>query len=424
MKILITNIVALNGGDGAILFGMIKILKQTFGEDCDISVYSSQPEATKSLYPETTFRETIGLAAVRTPFSSIRYLGRIFRNLQQFRYKIAAWGLANHINWLTWLLPLRQRLYLKEYAEADMIVSSGGTYLKEEYGITSQVCDYQLTLILKRPLVFFTQSLGPFRSVGNRKVMRSIFNRSSLILVRDNQSLENIKNLGTKEIDMYQCADAAFALAEASPIYNRYYISPVRNKPLRIAISVRKWKHFSIYSNEEGWKRYRHAIAKAVTKLVQQGFEVTFMSTCQGISVYDDDANEAQTIISLLEANIASQIILIKDFIRHDELIRRLKEYDMCIATRMHMCILSLISGVPVLPISYEFKTKELFKALSLSEWVTDIECINPSEFCETIKQFIESMVPLNASIKKRVRQMHDSAISAGNLIKQTVERT
>lgn len=36
----------------------------------------------------------------------------------------------------------------------------------------------------------------------------------------------------------------------------------------------------------------------------------------------------------------------------------------------MHMAILALTSGTPVFPITYEFKTQELFNRLGLGEWV------------------------------------------------------
>lgn len=61
----------------------------------------------------------------------------------------------------------------------------------------------------------------------------------------------------------------------------------------------------------------------------------------------------------------------------------RLQDFDLCIGTRMHMCILSLISGTPVLPIAYEFKTQELFGEIGLKEWVTDIEVIEPDAFAK-----------------------------------------
>ena len=44
------------------------------------------------------------------------------------------------------------------------------------------------------------------------------------------------------------------------------------------------------------------------------------------------------------------------------------KGFDFVVATRMHMMILSLCVGTPVLPIAYEFKTKELAARLGIAD--------------------------------------------------------
>lgn len=61
------------------------------------------------MFPEIEFRETLGLAAVRAPFAHIRYLGRIFRTLQQARYKFVAWCMAKGLPKFNILVPSQQR---------------------------------------------------------------------------------------------------------------------------------------------------------------------------------------------------------------------------------------------------------------------------------------------------------------------------
>jgi colanic acid/amylovoran biosynthesis protein len=421
-SILITNIVVLNGGDGAILFGMIKILRAAFGADCKIFVYASRPDVASRMFPEIEFRETLGLAATRAPFAHIRYLGRIFRILQQARYMTVAWCLGNGFRYLMFLLPRQQRKFLQEYGEADFLASSGGTYLKEEYGVLIQACDYKLTLFLKKPLIFFTQSLGPFVRPATRRVMKSVFNRSSCILLRDEQSRRNIQDLGVTDVPVHLVADAAFALADPAVI--EFAKQPRRdiNHKHNIAVSVRHWPHFGTCSSDEGMARYRLSIAETVRKLVLQGAEITFLSTCQGIPEYDDDSVEAEMIIQLMDKDIASKIKNERKFIRFDELMVRLRDFDLCIGTRMHMCILSLISGTPVLPIAYEFKTYELFDQLGLKEWVTDIEYITPDGFAKRIKAFQNIIPSIRKELFSKVLGMHYSALEAGARIKSALE--
>ena len=163
MHILITNIVVLNGGDGAILFGMLKALRRAFGEDCEFVVFASEPAVASRMYPEIQFRKTLGLAATRAP--ARRYIGRLVRTFRSALYLTAAWCWGRHLRFVSRLLLSKEAAQdMETYANADLVVSSGGTYLKEEYGMVSQICDYRITMLLQRPLAFFTQTLGPFTS--------------------------------------------------------------------------------------------------------------------------------------------------------------------------------------------------------------------------------------------------------------------
>ncbi len=421
-KILITNIVVLNGGDGAILFGMLKILRLAFGEDAEVFVYASRPDVAKRMFPEIEFRETLGLAATRTPFQQVRYLGRICRVVQQSRYLLAAWGFARGLRFLALLLPRQQRLYLREYAQADLVVSSGGTYLKEEYGIVSQTTDYRITLALGRPLVFFTQSLGPFTRPGNRRAMRSIIDRASCVLLRDERSRANLADLGANDTPVHLAADAAFALADPATLAAAAHASANGRQRLRVCVSVRYWPHFSSCDSSEGMSRYRRSMAAAVGWLVQRGYEVTFLSTCQGNPEYADDAAEAEEVLRLLDDDTASAVRLVRRFVRYDQLAACLKDFDFCIGTRMHMGILSLISGTPVLPVAYEFKTEELFKELGLGEWVTHIETILPEGFTDRVRAFVNAVPGLRAELPRHILALHGKAVESGRLVRKALE--
>ena len=59
MKILITNTVSLNGGDSAILEGILRLLRMNFGQDTEFIIYDNQPEIARKYYPDLKFRKLI-----------------------------------------------------------------------------------------------------------------------------------------------------------------------------------------------------------------------------------------------------------------------------------------------------------------------------------------------------------------------------
>ena len=210
MKILVTNTVILNGGDAAILLSIINLLKGEFGQDTELIIYDSQPEIAKRYYPNLNLRKLIYQKLTDTP--SMEYLGDsligrslrfLFKKILQFflsinplRFYFSIWCWQHKFDWITKLLLNNQELEdIHNYSSANLIVSTGGTYLVENYSLDSRIFDYQISLLMQKPLVFYTQSLGPFSSKKNKYHLPEIFNRSLLILLRDEASLKHLEDI-------------------------------------------------------------------------------------------------------------------------------------------------------------------------------------------------------------------------------------
>ena len=201
MKIVITNIVALNGGDAAILLGMIKAFQRTFGENIEIIAFPQ-----------------------------------------------------NHAD------------DIRHYLSADMVISTGGTYLIEPYGLYTQYIDYLITHNLRKPLIFYTQSMGPFVKQTSINRMKRVLSKSKMILFRDKKSLQHIINLNRPA--MYVVPDAAFALGNPKILIQRN--NDNFKKHMKVAISVREWQSFQSKSPEIVMQAYRESIAAAVIHLIKQ----------------------------------------------------------------------------------------------------------------------------------------------------------
>ena len=425
MKILITNTVALNTGDAAILLGVIEILRATFGKETQFIIYDNNPDVASQYYPQLIFRKLLHLNITQVP--PIKYLGRILKIVKLSIFYFAAWCWKNNLRFISkFLLNKEELLDLSEYSSADLIVSTGGTYLVENYSLETRIFDYRISLFLEKSLVLFTQSLGPFSIPKNRKALKNIFEKSLLILLRDQKSENNILELETQNANTFVSADAAFALADASAIEAAQNASNL-SSPLKIAISVRDWKHFKTIEPVFGRQKYLEAVGNMTLHLVEKyGAEVTYISTCQGIPEYwTDDSKIAFEIIEKLPATIADSVTLNQDFHSPKELAKILQPYDLVVSTRLHMAILSLGNGTPVLPIAYEFKTQELFKRLGQkADWVLDIEDINSESLIASIDSFLASIVDIRKTVFPAVKKEQERAMESGKLVKETYEKT
>lgn len=434
MKVVVSNTVALNGGDAAILLALRQTLREHLGDRLNLTVFDSQPEVASRLYPQINFRQLLYENATgRTQLNNIenRYIRYVLRETSKMVNPPRIWlalYLWSQVNKQTARLLLTSEEWesLQVYASADVIISTGGTYLVDYYFLEPRIYDYQIVHFFDRPLVFYTQTAGPFKTPRYRRAIRSIMNRAHLICLRDQESVENLRDIGVTDTPLVEAADAVFSLAEPSDLEaasKRTY--PQDDRP-RVAVSVRHWPHFQTRSTDEGMQKYRQSIRSAVRHLVQHHeAKVNFVSTCQGVTEYrNDDAQEAQCIVSGLSDKVRKAVTVDASFRAPIDLKEHLKSYDFVVATRMHMAILALTAGTPVLPIAYEPKTTQLFRKIGLSEWVTNIETIDIS-FSDKVNQFVEQIDELRGPMidgAEQERQRADTAVSELGKVLREVE--
>lgn len=414
MKITITNNIALNGGDAAILLGMIKALQHRFGNDTEFLVTGTYPEICEKMYPNIKWRTVIGREADTTSYNHIRFIGRIARYIKRYRYYLAAHLRRYNLSIYKLLLSKYNADTLNEYAMSDYIISSGGTYLIESYGITPQYLDYRISLILGKKLVQYTQSMGPFTNKQTQDRLRWVFNRCNTILLRDQKSADNILSLGLNNTAIVHVVpDAAFALGDIDRIMERK--NDAMDKHGNVAVSVREWLYCA---DGNTMPKYLKSIAEASMRLIEMGYRVHFFSTCQGIEEYTDDNKVVKKILALIPDSYHSKINIYNTYLDLPQILELLREMDFIVATRLHMSILALISGTPVYPIAYEFKTIELYNSLGYSK-VETLEDISPATLPNSIESFVNGFTYVRRnSVYAKVAQYISDTMNVVNYIR------
>jgi len=414
VRVLITNTAALNTGDAAILFATLDILREAFGARLDVIVYDQQAAAAARYYPELTFRPVL--------FDQLaKWTGN--RRLKGGAFLLLAaailWRLSLRSVGARFLSPSLQAS-LAEFAAADLIVSAGGTYLVPYYRIFPKVLDLLVAVVLGRPFVLFTQSLGPFPQ-RRQRLLRFVLRRARIILTRDARSRRHLLDAGVSPGRIAECADAAFALA-TPPAIQETTPAP-SHRPLRVAVSVRNWPHLRNRA-AAGMGRYLSAVAIMIRWLVEQhGAQVTFLSTCQGVSEYwTDDSRTADAVVARLPVTLRQHVRVDRGFHAPRELMVLLGRFDLVVATRLHVAILALCAGVPVLPIAYEFKTNELFTRLGLGELVQDMESVTGEDLCRAVDWLLAARADIRAALPHWVARERRSALAAGSHVRSALE--
>jgi colanic acid/amylovoran biosynthesis protein len=408
VNVVISNTTLLNTGDAAIVEATVAVLRRSFIGDMRVVCYDANPLAAADYRSGLATRQAIFDQVARWGGSGLRRKAALIWVLVAARL-MRAGRFARMIP-----LPAALTHALTEYHAADVVISAGGTYLVPNYRLAPRIYDFLVTLALGRPLVLFTQSLGPFPPGRDRLLLRFVLRRVRLILVRDGQSAHHLAGLGVSPSRIAECADAAFGLApEALDTKPRR-----RNTPPRIAVSVRDWPFIDGKDGAGTMERYLDAVATFVTWIVEnEQATVVFISSCQGVPDYwTDDSQTARRVVDRLPSHVGRNVTVDSAFRSPTELIERLRPFDAVIATRMHVAILALCAGVPVIPIAYEFKTRELARRLGLCDVLQDIAQVSAASLLAAWRLLRRNRAALEMDLQRRVVLARQSAMESGRL--------
>ena len=406
--IIISNAVPLNGGDAAILQALVQGIRRRVGADTRIVALSSQAVVSARYHADlgVEFRESLSrvveLAGRKPVLKRGRGLERfLLRTLSTRRFAAGFALRARGFDAADRLLTDEERALVALYDDADYVVATGGTYLVENYSIDSRVREFQVAMRLGVPLALGTQSMGPFRRASAR-MLRPVFEYADLLLLRDEASHAHVRSTGARA-NAAVVGDVAFTLGNASDVTAARTRALPTDRPLRVGANVRDWPFFKTKSRAAGMRGVVESFAALSEHLARRHkARVEFVSTCQGIPEYwKDDSRVAQKVLeSANRDGIAREALGVDGSFRTpDALLEHYKRFDLIVSMRMHGAILALSAGVPVLPVAYEPKTKDLFDRLGFGDWVLDVESLSPESLITTCDRVLTELPARRAAL-------------------------
>lgn len=364
MKVLIDNCVPLNNGDAALVFS----LKQKFGND-QVHLSTLNFDDVEEKYPKFHWIPS--------------YINTSF-------YKFSRRVPLMNLVWKS-LIAIKLLSKNNPYNKSDVIISAPGGYIHSYYGIESRLFIlYFCKKYLKKTVGIYSQSIGNLNE-KDRKYLVKYGKNLDFILTRDEISYNRATTYGLNNIELTK--DAAFMLNTNATVPNNV-------EDNRVAISLRGW-------SKEGRNKgdYFTLINSLVESLLSKGYKIDFLSTCQGIEGYVDDSIEAKQFLKEYKYEGNINITVIDKYFTLDELQDQIKNYKFIFGTRLHMCILALINGVPAFNISYEEKGKECYKYLQIEKFSVDY---NETNINENIESFLNLKFSEKERIFNRVKEVSD----------------
>lgn len=376
MKIAVTNTVMSNGGDAAIFFAIRDALSASgIANPEDVIALDSDARSVRSLYPNVRVEQQLTVARRRAN----RTYNRVCQMLTMALASATKSALVRHILTLPLLRAAPLARSLRAVNEADLIISSGGTYLVDHYDFSPRALELEIANSLNKPLVLWTQSMGPFESKLAEISIRRILSVSDQVYVRDGRSLSSLERVREREAIPARMADSVVPDSVFGLELLPRQTSALDSSPSAL-ISVRMWGS-GVDTPNLSYENYSTMLTSGADHLLSKSWRVTAVSTCQGVPNYaHDDSVAASHIFRNTKVSIDST------FHSPYDLLDLQCQADLVIATRMHFAILSLLSKTPVVAIAYEFKTLELFRSLGLEDFVLPIEHSSPEWLIERLE--------------------------------------
>lgn len=417
-KILITeNYCSSNRGDAAILTSMIGALKE-YIPDAEFTVSSHYPKVAKIMHNIYSFEPVV--------VTTGGYINILLAMFRMIRYLI--WALMRRYGLNSRLFISIEKLErLEKYAEADIIISVGGAYYNDNYkpAIFGRLYSIFLSKVIKKPVVLYAHSIGPFNTFVFRHLAKYVFNKVDLITLRDSESKKVLDELGVLKAPIYVTADSAFNLSVINADIAKELLLKeginVNCRPL-VSVSVRKWGFYGTIDASEGHRPYIQVMAQSADYLVKKiNATIVFMSTCTDFGGYgNDDRVVAREVISMMKYANAAKIV--EGEYSPEELKGMVGQMDMHIGTRMHSNIFALSMGVPVLAIAYEFKTRDLMQFFDLEKYVCNIENITFEELCAKLEAVWANKQSINQKVKSNIIRLQKKSMKNAELTKNVLK--
>jgi len=247
---------------------------------------------------------------------------------------------------------------LKIYATADYVFDIGlGDSFSDIYGdirFDSIFAQHRSGKLFSIPYCILPQTIGPFRSLKNKRKAAKCLSWAKSVMVRDKQSYDYVNEVMPNRA-LSEIIDVAFFMPYTKKSFNPSYLHVGLN------VSGLLWHGGYTRNNQFGLKLdYR----KLVRDIINYFLEIkgVILHLVPHVVGYEQDIeNDYEVSYNLKEEYHNDNLLLAPSFLDPVEAKGYIAGMDFFMGARMHAAIGAFSSGVPVLPMAYSRKFNGLF---------------------------------------------------------------
>jgi polysaccharide pyruvyl transferase WcaK-like protein len=313
------------------------------------------------------------------------------------------------------LPSLYKKDVLSRMARSDVVVSCSDENFKETasmlplniyWAITwwsmlfERMIEVTVAKYLRKPLVMFPNSVGPFRTRLGLLMSKLALNNFDAIIVRDSVSFNSMKKLGVVP-GMTLTSDAALLFSADSRVPVRKFGSP----SVGVSIGV-----YSQSLSEKDFEKFLSENARALDKIVElYDFDVCFFP--HFLTGFENDDFEVSNLVKGMMKNSDRARVFKIDSL--DEFKLCLEQMELLISSKMHPMVLATSGYVPTVCIAYDHKQTGFLRDLGLTEYLIDLKDVDSEAIVSRVGKVIENRAEIVALLKDKIPVLQNEVKSA-----------
>lgn len=281
------------------------------------------------------------------------------------------------------------RWQMKEIAKAikasDLLISGGGSLLQD---VTSnKVIPYYLGIVkiaqfYKKPVVFYSQGVGPVAKGLGKWLVKSIGNKVNQIFVRDEGSKTLLETIGVNKAPITVTIDPVLGIEAKKEVVDKLVPTLVEGK--KVGMYIRPWKND---------KELVEKLAEVSKYIEEKGYDLYLMP------MYHKEDLE---ISKALANGLGDKVHVIDQEMTIDEVVAYTTQFDFILGMRLHSLIMAHAVGVPMIGLSYDPKVESFLKEVK-APYCVDVDNLNVTR----LKEYIDQLVDHFGEEKERIAKMN-----------------
>jgi len=336
-------------------------------------------------------------------------------------------NLQDHIAWIVFLAiifrllpPMRPRIvrannWIRTIVEADLIGDiRGGDSFSDIYGLVRFLTGFAMAwtvLLVKRDMVQFPQTYGPFQSGLAKFLARYLLNNSSIVIARDIHSQTVAQSLVRGNKTILLSPDVAFSLEVSRP--SEVVLDPPQSSATAcevIGLNVNGLMDNGGYSrnNMFGLKiEYPSFLTALAVSILQEtdGELWLIPHTFAASGDVESDPDGSTKLRESLPRELQRRVRIVSAPYDQHQIKGIIGMCQFFIGSRMHACIAALSQGIPSVGVAYSGKFRGVFESVGMQDWVVDGRDVDNDEAITRILDLYRQRDRVRDTLAKRALQ-------------------